>query len=101
MHPGELSINDFQYALPEERIAKYPLAGRDHSKLLVYRRGAIESSTFSHLDKFLDNQHLLVGNNTRVIPARLLFRKPTGGIIEVFCLEPADKRSHQDAMQTI
>lgn len=81
-------IDEFDYPLPDERIAKYPLAKRDSSKLLVYKNGAISTHTFADVTDFLPEHALLVYNNTRVIRARLEFFKSTGGRIEVFCLEP-------------
>ncbi|MFM7729211.1 MAG: S-adenosylmethionine:tRNA ribosyltransferase-isomerase [Flavobacteriales bacterium] len=97
MHPSELSIDTFQYELPEHRIAKFPLPERDQSKLLVYERGKIEDCRFNELPHLLDAGDLLMLNNTRVIPARIILHKPTGGAIEVFCLDPIGS-SHQDAM---
>ena len=83
-----IHISDFDYNLPEERIAKYPKAERDTSKLLLYRNGAIAEDVFSHLPQYLAPGSLMVFNNTRVIQARLHFHKATGALIEVFCLEP-------------
>ncbi len=84
----QIRIEDFTYPLPDERIARFPLAHRDASKLLLYKDGRIGESIFSHLPNYLPPDSLLVFNNTRVIQARLLFRKETGAQIEVFCLEP-------------
>ena len=85
----DIHIADYDYPLPEERIAKFPLERRDQSKLLVYQRGgSLQESTFVHLSDYLPDDTLLVFNNTKVIHARLFFRKPTGSTIEVFCLEP-------------
>jgi len=81
-------IDEFDYPLPDERIAKYPLPQRDSSKLLVYKGGQISESRFSSVADFLPENALLVYNNTRVIQARLEFFKHTGARIEVFCLEP-------------
>lgn len=86
MHPKNLTIADFTYDLPPERIAKYPLEERDNSKLLVYKSGQITTSSYKNLDKFLPEETLLVFNNTKVVEARLLFQKPTGGVIEIFVL---------------
>lgn len=83
-------IEDYDYPLPDERIAKYPLATRDSSKLLVYKDGTIGESVFSRITDFLPEKSLLVCNNTRVIHARIVFYKSTGARIEVFCLEPVD-----------
>jgi len=91
MHPKNLSISDFTYNLPQEKIAAYPLQERDKSKLLVYRNGNISTTHYSNLDEFLPEKTLLIFNNTKVVEARLLFQKPTGGVIEIFCLEPDDK----------
>ena len=83
-----LYIDSFDYPLPDERIAKYPLAERDSSKLLVYKNGEISESVFSNISEILPDNCLLVCNNTRVIHARIVFHKSTGARIEVFCLEP-------------
>ena len=91
MHPKDLSILDFTYTLPDERIAKHPLADRDQSKLLVYRDGKISESIYANLPDVLPADTLLIFNNTKVVEARLLFHKSTGGTIEIFCLEPADQ----------
>ena len=88
MHPKDLLISDFNYDLPEDRIAKFPLAERDASKLLIYHRGKISEDVYKNLDQHLRPNSLLLFNDTRVIEARLLFQKPTGGVIEIFCLEP-------------
>jgi S-adenosylmethionine:tRNA ribosyltransferase-isomerase len=86
--PKEIRIEDYNYSLPEEHIAKYPLSPRDSSKLLVYKNGEIASNSFQNLAENLpDNAHL-VFNNTKVIPARLYFQKKTGAVIEVFLLDP-------------
>ena len=83
-----ISIDAYDYPLPEERIAKYPLAERDASKLLVMKDGQIQASQFRHIGDFLPAKSLLVFNETKVIRARLQFQKSTGSHIEVFCLEP-------------
>ncbi len=93
MNPRYLSIAAFTYDLPEEKIARYPLEKRDASKLLVYKSGAISSSNYSNLADHLPNDAFLVFNNTKVVEARLLFKKPTGGVVEIFCLEPHDQYS--------
>ncbi|MCR5645964.1 MAG: S-adenosylmethionine:tRNA ribosyltransferase-isomerase [Bacteroidales bacterium] len=85
-----ISIDEYDYPLPEERIAKYPLAERDASKLLVLRGDDLQASQFKHIGDFLPQNALLVFNETKVIRARLQFRKATGSHIEVFCLEPDD-----------
>ncbi|NDV70306.1 S-adenosylmethionine:tRNA ribosyltransferase-isomerase [Dysgonomonas sp. 25] len=85
---NEIHIDDFDYQLPDERIAKYPLPERDASKLLVYRKGEIIDSQFTSLPDFLPADSLLIFNNSKVIQARMHFQKPTGAQIEIFCLEP-------------
>ncbi|WP_242927038.1 S-adenosylmethionine:tRNA ribosyltransferase-isomerase [Pontibacter vulgaris] len=98
--PKKLAIKDFVYELPDERIAKFPLPERDQSKLLYYKTGAITDYTFTDLPQLLPAHTLLVFNNTKVVQARLLFQKETGGIIEIFCLEPVlPHREVQLAMQ--
>ena len=88
MHPKNISIADFRYDLPADRIAHYPLAERDASKLLIYRDGEITEDLYRHISHHLPENSLLVFNNTKVVEARILFRKPTGAQIELFCLEP-------------
>ncbi len=90
-----LYIADFNYPLPDERIAKYPLPERDHSKLLVYRDGKVSEDLFYNVGDYIAPHSLLVYNNTRVIQARLEFHKPTGARIEVFCLEPLEPHDYQ------
>ncbi len=88
MNIKEIRIEDFDYALPDERIAKYPLEERDSSNLLYWRNGTIEKMHFYDLPDLLSREHLLIYNNTKVIQARLHFQKETGATIEIFCLEP-------------
>ncbi|HMO61210.1 MAG TPA: S-adenosylmethionine:tRNA ribosyltransferase-isomerase [Ferruginibacter sp.] len=88
MHPKDISIHDYTYLLPPEKIAAFPLAQRDASKLLVYLNGNITEDTYRNIAQYIPAQSLLVFNNTKVIQARLLFQKDTGGVIEIFCLEP-------------
>ncbi len=90
----QLHITDYDYPLPDERIAKYPLEKRDASKLLLYDDGIISESIFSNLADYIPSESLMIFNNTRVIHARLLFRKETGAQIEVFCLSPADPEDY-------
>lgn len=87
-HPKEISIQDYTYSLPEERIAHYPLTERDASKLLVYKQGSLATDVYRNLSAHIPEDAVLVFNNTKVVEARLLFQKPTGGTIEIFCLEP-------------
>ena len=91
MHPKDLSINDYTYALPTERIAAYPLPQRDASRLLIYKNGKISSGSYHTIAEHLPADSLLIFNNTKVVEARLLFQKATGSIIELFCLEPHEK----------
>ena len=83
-----IKISEFNYPLPDERIAKFPLSNRDESKLLVYRHGEVSEDRFTSLPSYLEPGEMMVFNNTKVIQARLHFRKETGALIEVFCLEP-------------
>lgn len=85
---NKIKIEDFNYNLPEDRIAKYPLTDRDLSKLLVYKNGSISDDYFTNISKYIPEKSLLVFNNTKVIQARLIFYKTTGARIEIFCLEP-------------
>ncbi len=91
MHPKYLRIDNFTYALPDDRIAKYPLAERDASKLLVYKEGDITEDVYTNIAGHIPADTLMVFNQTKVVHARLLFRKPTGGVIEVFCLAPSSQ----------
>ena len=84
----EIRIEDFSYPLPDGRIAKYPLPERDASKLLIYRDGLVRERVFRNLAEELPADSLMVFNDTKVVPARLFFRRPTGAHIEIFCLEP-------------
>ena len=88
-------IADYNYPLPDERIAKYPLSERDHSKLLVYHDGKVSEDRFYNVGDYIAPGSLLIYNNTRVIQARLEFHKPTGARIEVFCLEPLTPHDYQ------
>ena len=91
MHPKNLFIADFTYLLPENKIANYPLAERDASKLLIYKQGDIAEDTYKNIASHIPENSLLIFNNTKVVEARLLFQKPTGGVIEIFCLEPHER----------
>ena len=86
--PRHIRISEFNYPLPDERIAKFPLSVRDQSKLLLYRHGEVSEDRFTSLPEYLPSGSLMIFNNTKVIQARLHFRKETGALIEVFCLEP-------------
>ncbi|MCX8019436.1 MAG: S-adenosylmethionine:tRNA ribosyltransferase-isomerase [Chitinophagaceae bacterium] len=86
--PRLINILEYDYNLPPERIARYPLEERDSSQLLIYREGNIQKDIFRNLSRYLPENALLIFNNTKVIPARIYFRKPTGATVEIFCLEP-------------
>lgn len=100
MDTKHISIKDFSYDLPECRIAKFPVAHRDHSKLLVYNKGEVSEDVFFNVTKYLPEGGLMVFNNTRVIQARIHFRKETGALIEVFLLEPAKPSDYELMFQT-
>lgn len=100
MNTKEIQINDYNYQLPDERIAKYPLTRRDHSKLLVYDKGEVSEDVFCNLSQHLPQGALMVFNNTRVIQARMHFRKSTGALIEIFLLEPAVPADYEQMFQT-
>ena len=92
-----LHIDDFDYELPDERIAKFPLPERDHSKLLVWRQGNISQRQFFNLPEELPAGTLLIFNNTKVFRARLIMHKPSGARLEVFCLEPHAPADYENA----
>ena len=104
--PRHIHISDYNYPLPDERIAKFPMARRDHSKLLIYRKGEVGEDMFYNLPNYLPEGALMVFNNTKVIQARMHFRKVnadgehTGALIEVFLLEPADPSDYELMFQT-
>jgi len=91
--PRKISIKDYTYFLPEERIASYPLAERDASRLLIYKDDEISEDIFRNISRHIPENSLLLFNNTKVVEARLLFQKPTGGVIEIFCLSPHESFS--------
>lgn len=99
MNTKHIQIEEFDYQLPDERIAKYPLPVRDQSRLLVYRRGEVSEDVFTALPDYLPSGSLMVFNNTKVIQARLHFKKATGASIEIFCLEPAFPRDYAQIFQ--
>ena len=92
--PKHIRISEFNYPLPDERIAKFPLPVRDQSKLLLYRHGEITEDIFTSLPDYLPANSLMIFNNTKVIQARLHFHKETGALIEVFCLEPVQPNDY-------
>jgi S-adenosylmethionine:tRNA ribosyltransferase-isomerase len=91
MHVKDLSIEDFFYVLPDEKIAKHPLPKRDESKLLIWKNATITTDGFFNLGTHLQADSLIIFNNTKVVEARLLFKKQSGTTIEIFCLEPANE----------
>ena len=95
INPKDIEIANYTYDLPNERIAKYPMARRDESKLLVYKNGRISDSSFKRIQEFIPENSIIVSNNSRVIPARLFFKKETGAVIEIFCLEPIEPADYQ------
>ncbi len=100
MHPRQIRIKDFIYDLPDDRIAKYPLAERDLSKLLIYRDGKISEDIYRNISEHIPHNSLLVFNNTKVIQARLFFRNSTGAKIEIFCLEPAEENPEMSSVMS-
>ena len=104
--PRHIRISDYQYELPDDRIAKFPKARRDQSKLLIYNKGEIGEDVFCRLPEYLPKDALMVFNNTKVIQARMHFRKqsatgePSGALIEVFLLEPAEPADYEQMFQT-
>lgn len=100
MDTKHIRIKDFDYELPDNRIAKFPVQQRDHSKLLVYNKGAVSEDLFYNISEYLPSGSLMIFNNTRVIQARIHFRKETGALIEVFLLEPAKPSDYELMFQT-
>lgn len=100
MDTKHIQIKDYNYNLPDERIAKFPLAKRDNSKLLLYRHGEVTEDVFHNIAEYLPKGALMVLNNTKVIQARLHFRKETGALIEVFLLEPYMPADYEQMFQT-
>ena len=100
MDTKHIKISDYNYSLPDERIAKFPIAQRDHSKLLVYKHGEVSDDVFYHLPDYLPKGALMIFNNTKVIQARMHFRKETGALIEVFLMEPAAPTDYELMFQT-
>lgn len=100
MDTKHIKISDFNYELPDSRIAKFPLEERDHSKLLIYNHGSLSDDIFYNLPQYLPKNALMVFNNTKVIQARMHFRKETGALIEVFLMEPAEPVDYELMFQT-
>jgi S-adenosylmethionine:tRNA ribosyltransferase-isomerase len=99
LRPSSIPLESYRYNLPESRIARYPLSDRSASKLLLYRQGDVAQTGFSSLPAHLPSGSWLVFNNTRVIQARLIFKKESGARIEIFCLEPYDPADYELAFQ--
>ena len=97
---ADIDLKKLQYSLPDKKVAKYPLLVRDESKLLVYNKGEISDHIFHELPELIPGNSLLVFNNTRVMHARLIFRKTTGAKIEIFCLEPQYPGNYEEAFLT-
>ncbi len=100
MHPKNIQIRDFTYDLPDKKIAKYPLAERDLSKLLIYRDEKIEENIYRNISEYIPENSLLIFNNTKVIQARLFFQNSTGAKIEIFCLEPAEENAEMASVMS-
>lgn len=98
--PRTIQINDYNYDLPDEKIAKYPLERRDQSKLLVYKDNEIKDENFSSIHDYLPSDSLMVYNNTKVIQARLHFSKSTGAQVEIFCLDPHHPHDYTQILQS-
>ncbi len=94
-----ISVKNYSYNLPPVRIAKYPLDKRDESKLLILRNGRVKEDLFKNIDEYINRESCLVFNNSKVIQARILFQKPTGARIEIFCLEPVEPNDYLLAFQ--
>ena len=92
-----IKIEDYNYDLPDERIAKYPLPERDASKLLTYHDGLVDEHIFRDIPDLLPADSLMVFNDTKVVPARMRFERPSGAHIEIFCLEPVDPAEYVSA----
>ncbi|SHF77517.1 S-adenosylmethionine:tRNA ribosyltransferase-isomerase [Dysgonomonas macrotermitis] len=100
LDPRQIHIKDYNYNLPDDRIAKYPLEERDSSRLLVYKEGRITDSSFTTLPDFLPSDSLMIFNNTKVIQARMYFQKSTGAQIEIFCLDPYEPHDYNLVFQS-
>ena len=92
-----IKIEDYKYPLTEDRIAKYPLEERDASKLLIYRDAEISERQFKNLPEYIPEGSFMVFNDTKVVPARLHFRRESGAHIEIFCLQPVEPSDYAQA----
>ncbi|MCF8336089.1 MAG: S-adenosylmethionine:tRNA ribosyltransferase-isomerase [Bacteroidales bacterium] len=99
VNPKHISVKTFDYNLPEDRIARYPLPNRDESRLLIYNSGTITIDRFRNVPRYLSSGQLLVFNNAKVVYARLIFKKETGAPVEIFCLEPLKPPDYASAFQ--
>src|SRR6056297_3139420 len=100
INPKNISAKEYNYTLPENKIAKYPLNERDASKLLIYEKGSIKKEIFRNIPDYIQNDYLLVFNNAEVVYSRLKFKKETGAEIEIFCLEPIEPKEYNLAFQS-
>jgi S-adenosylmethionine:tRNA ribosyltransferase-isomerase len=98
MHPKHIQIADYSYSLSESKIAYHPLPQRDQSKLLIWNNQEIKEDIYKNIADYLPEKSLLIFNNTKVIQARIIFRKKSGGVIELFCLEPFDTGNEYSTM---
>ena len=99
MDPKNIQIREYSYTLPDDQIAWFPLEQRDASRLLIYKNGMVSEDVYRNLSNRIPGESLMVFNNTKVLEARILFQKPTGGVIEIFCLEPEGQPDITTAMQ--
>lgn len=95
-----INLDDYNYNLPDEFIAKYPLEDRGAARLIIFKNKEIKEDIFHHIDKYLSNNQILVLNNTKVIPARIIFQKETGAHIEIFCEHPFEPSDYYSIFQT-
>ena len=100
MIPQDLSIEDFTYPLPADKIAHYPATQRDLSRLMIWDNEKISLDTYNNISRYLPDDSAIIFNNTKVIPARIIFQKNTGSNIEIFCLEPADISDYNVVMSS-
>ncbi|SRR6056297_656303 len=100
INPKNISAKEYNYTLPEDKIARYPLNERDASKLLIYDQGRIKKEIFRNIPDYIQDDYLLVFNNAEVVYSRLIFKKETGAKIEIFCLEPIEPQEYNLAFQS-
>jgi S-adenosylmethionine:tRNA ribosyltransferase-isomerase len=97
---GNLDISEYDYFLPDEKIAQFPLEERDMSKLMISSEKGLSDDIFRNIDKYISNEHLLVFNNSKVVRARIYFKKETGALIEVFCIEPVSPADYESSFNS-